>query len=105
MRVCLFFTAKVNRVLLIEFMHKFNNTSTHKNKFNHGKIVKFCTLAQNLTIPPKMELRMFFSKSHTGVLPCFLAHHFIRNEILYIKPLYVKRRYILFINFFMKIIL
>ena len=57
--VCLFLIAKVNRTLLIEFMLKLNDTSTHKNKFNHGKIVKFCTLVQNLTIPPKMELRTF----------------------------------------------
>ena len=75
-KICLkqnktFFIAKVNRVLLIEFMCKFSDTSTHKNKFNHGKIVKFCILAKNLTIPPKMELRTFCSKSYSDVLPCF----------------------------------
>ena len=66
--MCLFLIAKVNRVLLIEFMHKCNDTSTHKNNVNHGQIFKFCICAQNLTLPLKMVLRMFCPKLHSDMM-------------------------------------
>ena len=80
--VCSLFIAKVNRVLPTEFMHRFNDTSSHKNKFNYRKIVTFCILAQTLSIPPKMELSTFCSKSHRDYYNDLVIHHFIRNEIL-----------------------